>query len=74
MSPDPGSPLRRKVATVAIVVSLGVVGIAQRDLKRRPREQVRGSKLLWRLLSTNALGALAYLKLGRRPPGLDSGS
>jgi hypothetical protein len=66
------SPLRRKIATAAILVSLGIVGVAQRDLKRRPSEQVRGNRLLWRLLSLNALGAIAYFRWGRRPPALEA--
>jgi hypothetical protein len=28
---------------------------------------VRGSKPLWRLVSLNALGALAYFRWGRQP-------
>ena len=45
---------------------LVIVGFAERDLQGLPEEQIRGSKLVWRLASLNAIGALAYLGLGRR--------
>ncbi len=60
------SPAEKAMLGVLMVVSLGIVGLAERDLQRRPAPQVRGSKLIWRLASLNALGALAYLGLGRR--------
>jgi hypothetical protein len=48
-----------------IVISLGVVAVAQRDIQKRSSGEIHGPKLLWRLISLNALGALAYLKWGR---------
>jgi hypothetical protein len=54
------------VALVMLAVSVAVVTVAEGDIQRRPAEQIRGSKLLWRLLSLNALGALGYLGWGRR--------
>jgi hypothetical protein len=60
------SPVEKAILGVMLLVSLAVVGFAERDLRQRPEEQVRGSKLVWRLASLNALGALAYLGLGRR--------
>ena len=47
-----------------------LVAGAERDLQRRPREQVRGSKTLWRLLCLNAIGAAVYFCWGRRPTSL----
>lgn len=38
----------------------------ERDIQRRPADQVRGSKTLWRLVCLNALGAAGYLRWGRR--------
>jgi hypothetical protein len=61
------SPQQRSVAAVLIVISLGVVAVAERDLHRRPDTQVRGDKRLWRLVCLNAIGALGYLVWGRRP-------
>ena len=56
----------KAVTIVVVAVSLAVVATAERDLLRRPDEQVRGSKRLWRLVCLNALGAGAYLRFGRR--------
>ncbi|HEX3801904.1 MAG TPA: hypothetical protein VHV75_03600 [Solirubrobacteraceae bacterium] len=56
---------RSPKATSLIAVSLGIVAVAERDIHNRPSGEIRGSKLLWRLVSLNALGALSYLKWGR---------
>ncbi len=56
---------RSSKAIVLTVISLGIVALAQRDIQKRPSAEIRGSKLLWRLVSLNALGAIAYLKWGR---------
>ncbi len=63
---NPRQPLQRRIASLAILVSFGAVVVAQRDLHGRPAAQIRGPKLAWRLGSTNAVIALAYLKWGRR--------
>ena len=60
------SPARRLWAVALIVLSLGLVTAAERDIQRRPANEMRGSKLLWRLLCLNALGAVGYLRWGRR--------
>jgi hypothetical protein len=60
-------PARRGVAIVLMVASLAVVAVAERDIKNRPDSEVRGNRLIWRLISLNALGALAYLRWGRAP-------
>jgi hypothetical protein len=59
-------PGRRFAAILGLTVSLVIVGVAQRDLQRRSDEELRGPKLLWRVLCLNALGALAYFRWGRR--------
>jgi hypothetical protein len=59
-------PLQKGLLGLVLVISLVIVGFAERDLQGRPEEQIRGSKLAWRLASLNAVGALAYLRLGRR--------
>ncbi len=53
------------LALLALAVSVAIVTVAEGDIQRRPAEQVRGSKLLWHLLSLNALNALGYLRWGR---------
>jgi hypothetical protein len=60
------SPPQRVVALVVLAISLVVVGAAERDLQQRPAEQIRGEKWLWRLVCLNALGAVTYLRWGRR--------
>jgi hypothetical protein len=59
-------PLQKALIAVVTLVSLAIVGFAERDLQGRPEEQIRGSRFAWRLASLNAFGALAYLRFGRR--------
>jgi hypothetical protein len=47
-------------------VSLVLVAAAERDIQRRPADQLRGSKPLWRLVCLNGLGAINYFLWGRR--------
>lgn len=59
-------PTHEQVEIVGfIALSLAVVAVAQNDLRRRPADQIRGRKIVWQLLSLNALGALIYLCWGR---------
>jgi hypothetical protein len=51
---------------VLVVVSLGLVASSERDIQRRPADQVRGRKVLWRLACLNAFGAASYFRWGRR--------
>jgi hypothetical protein len=60
------SPARRFWVLLLLAVSLGLVAAAQRDLQVRPADQVRGNRLVWRVVCANALGALAYFVFGRR--------
>jgi hypothetical protein len=64
-TPDQKPWWRSTKATSLIAVSLATVAFAERDINRRATDEIRGSKLLWRAVSLNALGALAYLKWGR---------
>jgi len=54
------------VLLVLIAVSLLIVGRAEKDISARDEDEIRGSRGVWRLASLNALGALAYLRFGRR--------
>lgn len=60
-----------RLSFVAIgVAHLGVTAWTWRDIRRRPVEQIRGGKGLWRVLSTvNTLGSVAYWLVGRRRGG-----
>lgn len=60
------SPARRVALLVSVAIALTLVAAAERDIQQRPAEQVRGSRWLWRLLCTNALGAIAYFRWARR--------
>jgi hypothetical protein len=60
------TPTQKAWAGLLIAVSLVIIGAAQRDIQGRSEDEVRGKRLLWRIVSLNALGALAYFLLGRR--------
>ena len=53
-------------ASILIGLSLVLVSAAQRDIQRRPASEIAGSRLLWRVVCLNALGALGYFRWGRR--------
>jgi hypothetical protein len=49
------------------VVQLSLLAAALVDLRRRPAEQINGSKKMWVPLAfVNFLGPLAYFAFGRR--------
>jgi hypothetical protein len=52
------------LAMVAVQAVLAV--FAQRDLGSRSQAEVRGPKIVWRVLTLNSAGAVAYLVVGRR--------
>ena len=58
---------QKSAAVIGGVGELVVTTRAVRDLLRRPREEVRGPKLLWLLAScVQPLGPVAYILVGRR--------
>ncbi len=59
-------PMQKAVLLAVGLFSLAVVGLTERDIQERPDRLIRGPKIAWRLVSLNALGALAYLGFGRR--------
>ena len=51
----------------AAVVQVTLLTAAQIDITRRPKEQIRGAKLLWRfLVFVNFIGPIAYFAIGRK--------
>ncbi len=63
------SPAQRRALVALGVAQVSFQLAALLDLRRRPANQVRGSKRLWFLASfLNWLGPLAYFRWGRRPP------
>jgi hypothetical protein len=64
-------PTARRAGVAALIaVALALVFTAERDIQRRPSSEVRGTKLIWRVLSLNAVGAVGYLLWGRRDPAV----
>ena len=53
------------VGAAAAELSLKIVALV--DIARRPADQIRGPKLLWRAaMAINLLGPLSYFLFGRR--------
>jgi hypothetical protein len=50
---------------LVLAVSIVLVAAPEVDIHRRESPEVRGGKLLWRVLATNALGAITYWAWGR---------
>ena len=51
---------------VGLTVAAVLVILAQRDLRKRPAELVRGRVGVWKVVAMVGPGALAYLLFGRR--------
>jgi len=51
---------------VGSIVAAVLIFLAQRDLRKRPPELVRGKVGLWKAVAMVPPGAVAYLLLGRR--------
>jgi hypothetical protein len=59
-------PQQRAIIAAGVVQTL-LAAAALLDLRRRPSEQVRGSKKLWAVAAlVNFFGPLAYFAFGRR--------
>ncbi len=61
---DSYTPAVKKI--VGLIVAVVLVILAQRDLRRRPAELVRGRVRVWKVVAMVGPGALAYLLFGRR--------
>jgi hypothetical protein len=62
------SPRQRAVVLALAAVEFGMKVAAARDIDRRSSQELRASKLFWRLvLLVNTLGPLGYFRWGRRP-------
>jgi hypothetical protein len=60
------TPQQKSGVLAMIAVQAVLAALAQRDLSSRSAGQVRGPKMLWRFLTLNSVGAIAYLVFGRR--------
>lgn len=61
------SPTARAAVVVGGLIELVLTAFVQRDLSKRSADEVRGPKLMWRLVSfVQPVGPIAYLLAGRR--------
>ena len=63
-------PPAARIGTIVVgAAQLAFLTAAQRDLSRRPAEQIRGSKMFWRLATlVNFIGPGCYFAFGRKLP------
>lgn len=61
------SPQKQLTISVAGLLQVALLVAALIDIRRRPAEQIKGSKKLWTLVAfINFAGPIAYFVLGRR--------
>ena len=61
------SPRGRLGLWVLVAVEAVLIVATQRDIQRRPAAEIRGPKLLWRVIGTqNVVGPALYFAIGRR--------
>ncbi|WP_320673043.1 hypothetical protein [Patulibacter defluvii] len=67
MAKRPVPPALRLPLAALAALQITLFVLARRDLRRRPDDQIRGSRRWWRLATfVNTLGPLAYFRWGRR--------
>jgi hypothetical protein len=59
------SPTRKAAVLAGVALQALLVAAAQKDLSSREERQVRGPKILWRVLTMNTVGGIAYFAVGR---------
>ena len=59
----------QKAGTLLLgIIQVSLLGAALLDIRRRPAEQIRGSKALWTVLAfVNYVGPIGYFLVGRKP-------
>ena len=66
----------RKLIIAAAVAEAGLKAAVVADIRRRPKSQIRGSKLLWIigavLVNSAGIGPLSYFVFGRQRPAAAS--
>ena len=63
------SPKQRAAVGALAAAELALKLAAARDIRRRPADQIRASKLFWRMsLAVNTIGPVSYFLWGRRNP------
>ena len=73
MNPTDRDGQRPQPVQMAIgwIIAAILIFLAQRDLRRRPPEAVRGPVALWRVVAGTPPGAVVYLIVGRRRKSAD---
>jgi hypothetical protein len=57
------SPIRQAAITGVTEWNITLSVIAERDIRRRPAADIRGNKVLWRVVClTNTVGPLSYVR------------
>ena len=60
------SPPQRTMMVAGVVVQVTLFAAAQVDITKRNPEEIRGPKLLWRLIClVNFIGPILYFSIGR---------
>lgn len=63
------TPGQRILTVVGALIQFTLLVLAQRDLAKRPVEQVKGPKWVWRIVTMiNFLGPISYFAFGTRKP------
>ena len=61
------TPSQKRGMVLGGVVQLGLLVAALADIRRRPQEEVRGSKRAWAAVAfVNYVGPISYFLFGRR--------
>ena len=73
MNPTDRDGQRPQPVQMAIgwIIAAILIFLAQRDLRRRPPEAVRGTVAVWRVVAGTPPGAVVYLIVGRRRKSAD---
>ena len=73
MNPTDRDGQRPQPVQMAIgwIIAAILIFLAQRDLRRRPPEAVRGPVAVWRVVAGTPPGAVVYLIVGRRRKSAD---
>ena len=61
------SPLARRALWLLLALEAVLIVATERDIHQRPAQNVRGPKLLWRVIATqNIIGPAAYFAFARK--------
>jgi hypothetical protein len=64
------SPAARASFVAIGIAQVSLMIAAQRDISKRPAEQINGPKAAWRMAAMiNFIGPMGYFVLGRKRPG-----